>query len=475
VSAARSRGATAARLASPRPGCPPVAACARGARRLALTLLLLALAGPARAQAPADTSLGRYLQSLRDSTDRYFGRSVAPVDTTGLDSVLAVALTRPEKLRLGGRTWRLEAAPWLGFNRVDGPRYGGSLAAGRTRRLGRLYGDLGYAAGSRTWLGSGQYELSRQRGLYDWTLDLEAGRFTDALDHDNEDDLLPITYALVWGADARRYLRRDGVTTSLGFEHPSWRGRIAYRDELESPLAVTARWNLTHHELTVPDNPAARFGRTRELGYRLATRTPWVPFTAEAEYLTASRRIGSDLDYRRTRLALGGDLPVARWLTLVPQLEWGRLSGEAAPQAAFYLGGPSTLRSLEGGALGGTGLALGRLDLVELPDLLAIAHVPHPAMLPLQAAAFVASGAVWGADPYGGPTAPGVDWPHRGAFRSEAGVSLLYRPGLPNPNQYVQVSWAWPIGPHAQGARISLNYTRGLDLVHPLGGGNDDD
>jgi hypothetical protein len=65
---------------------------------------------------------------------------------------------------------------------------------------------------------------------------------------------------------------------------------------------------------------------------------------------------------------------------------------------------------------------------------------------------------------------PDVDWPRRESFHSEAGISLLYRPGLPDPASFVKINWAWPTGPAHGGARLSVSYTRGVDLVKPVGG-----
>jgi len=126
--------------------------------------------------------------------------------------------------------------------------------------------------------------------------------------------------------------------------------------------------------------------------------------------------------------------------------EDSRLPGAAG---FFYLGGQHSLRSLTGDSRGGTGLALARLDVVESPDLLTLAHIPHPAMLPLQAGVFAASGAVWGADPYGGPSVPGLDWPRRQGWLSEAGASLIYQPGIPDPLWMLRLNVAWPLGPRA--------------------------
>jgi len=436
---------------------------------LAAALAFALAASPARAQAPADTSFGEYLGTLRDSSDTFFRTIVAPVDTAGLDSVLGVRLAQPATERTVSGAWRPSFGPWLGFNRVDGPMYGGAVAVGRRRSLGTLGGRLGYGVATDTWLGAAEYAKTWRAGPLAWQFDAEAGRLTASMDRERSDYRLGQLRALLTGNDTRRYLRHDGLDVKLAGEHAAWRGGIEYRDMNESPLGVHARWNLMDSDLSVTDNLPARRGHVHELAYRLAARTPWVPFTAEAEYATSSGRLASDFEYRRTRLAIAGDLALGRSFALVPQFAWGRLSGQSVPQAAFYLGGSRTLRSLEGDEIGGTGMALARLDLFELPDMLALMRIPHPALLPLQLGAFVATGAVWGTDPYGGPSRPGVDWGEEQEFLHEAGVSVLYRPGLPDPSTYVQVGWAWPLGPRDHAPRFSVSYTRGIDLVRPFG------
>ncbi len=437
----------------------------------ALAAIVLTGATPARAQAPADSSFGQYLDSLRDSTDRYFGETVAPVDTAGLDSALVAGLSRPpsSRSRRYAGTWRLSFSPWLSFNRVDGPMYGAGASTGRRRGAGEFGGQLGYAVGADEWLGSGSYRKSLRHSGTDWSFDARAGRLTASMDRERPNLSYAALRAFLGGSDTRRYLRHDGLDLALQAERAWWRARAGYRDVIESPLDVTARWSLFSSSLTVPDNLAATRGHAHELGTLVAARTPWVPFTAEAEHFTSSRSLGSDFEYRRTRLSIGGDLPIGRTFAVVPQFSYGRLSGEPVPQASFYLGGMHSLRSLQGGARGGTGLVLAKLDVMEFPDLLEVLRIPHPAMFPIQAGAFVATGAVWGADPYGGVARPGVDWPNREDFLHEAGVSLMYRPGIPDPTAFMQFSWAWPIGPRAAGPRFTASYTRGLDLVLPFG------
>jgi hypothetical protein len=62
---------------------------------MAAALAVEPRASRAQEQTPSDSSLHRFLDTLADSTDRYFGLIAAPTDTAGLDSALAAGLERP--------------------------------------------------------------------------------------------------------------------------------------------------------------------------------------------------------------------------------------------------------------------------------------------------------------------------------------------------------------------------------------------
>jgi hypothetical protein len=289
------------------------------------------------------------------------------------------------------------------------------------------------------------------------------------MDRDFGDLQLAMLQAFVTGGDRTQYLRRDGFEAALGREAATWRATAGWRNALETPLETAATWNLARATPVVIGNLAARRGRNREFTLAAALRWPRLPVRGEIAHASSSRAAGSDFEYRRTWAALAGDFALGRRLAAVPQLAYGRLSGEAVPQASFFLGGSHSLRSLPGSARAGTGLALARLDLIEAPDLLELARVPHPAWLPIQAGAFAAAGAVWGPDPLSGSRRGGLDWPDAEHWASEAGAGLLYRPGLPDPVAFLRLDYAWPLGPGGEGGRFSLSYTRALDRVRPIG------
>ena len=95
-------------------------------------------------------------------------------------------------------------------------------------------------------------------------------------------------------------------------------------------------------------------------------------------------------------------------------------------------------------------------------------------MTPIQLAAFVATGSVWGTDPYGGPARAGNDWPDRDTFISDTGFTILYRPGLPDPWSYLRINWGWRLGPGGGKYLVSVGYSHAVDLVRVFGGGDDD-
>jgi hypothetical protein len=421
---------------------------------------------PIPAAGAADTTLGGFLRILSDSTDRYFGLSAAPPDTTGQDSALAFSLAHPS--RGVRRSPRLGLLPRFAFNRVEGPVWGGGVSLGEPRRLGRVTGTVGYAAGPNRWRGSGGYEKTLERAGTAWTLKAYGGRWVPPQNRDDPERVWGTLRALVAGTDYQSYLRRDGVEAGIRCETTTLGLFGGYRDVVDAPVVTTATWNLLGRRTMVTGNPPAAAGRLREFGAGASWRLPGLPVTAEAIHQTSGHAIGSDFEYRRTRVALAGNFGLGRLASVVPQLAYGRLTGTPVPQAVFYLGGPHTLRTLVPEARAGTAIAIARLDLIGASDVLALAHLPHPAFFPLQLGLFGGVGAVWGVDPRGGPGAPGAGWPHRDAWLGEAGVSAIYQPGFPDPAGLLRLDLAWPLGPGARHSRWSLAYTVPLDLLGSL-------
>src|SRR5262249_18004330 len=147
---------------------------------------------PARAEAaPSDSVLRAYVRALSDTTDAWYGSTVAPLDTAGLDSALHAGLSRIR----GGRAWaggggrrgvRFAWWPALGFNRADGAQLGAGLGL-RTSLPGELSGRAQWTTGTHDLLGEGAYAaegaLARFRSRISFRL--AAGRASEAFDRDH--------------------------------------------------------------------------------------------------------------------------------------------------------------------------------------------------------------------------------------------------------------------------------------------------
>ena len=439
---------------------------ARAALGLALAAALLAPA--ARAQdAPADSAVRAYFRAVSDSTDAYFGLSAQPADTAGLDSALEYGLTLPPGAARGRRT-RLSFAPALSFNRALGAVYGGSASLAGRRGAGRLTGQLQWANGPDDWYGGGELLLSRlapgrETGT---TLRLSAGRRFEPLNRDYYNATFATIAALFYGSDRHSYLRRDGVRAELARRGAAAWAAVGWRNELESPLVTTTFWTLTGSDLDLVPNTPAAFGRASELRLNAGAKLPWAPFTLDATMWNAGGALGGDHAYHRYRAAAGGGLALGRRFALAPQFEYARLTGGAPPQDLLYLGGMYSLLTVESQSLAGTGRAVGRVELLMQDDLLSAFGLRKSPAFPLQAGAFATTAARWGYDPLtSAARLTARDWPGAEQWMSEAGVSLMYRPGLPDPETYFRVDYAWPLGPGGREPTLNVSWKRTLHLL----------
>ena len=444
-------------------------AVARLVSVLALACVALAAAGARAEEAPADSALRSYVRQLSDSTDAWFGITAAPVDTAGLDSALASGLALPPGARRAGRTRAVQLgwSPAPGFNRADGGQLGLGLSLTSSRLPGRLHGRLQYTTGTRDWLGEGGWSDSwRIPNLRSTRLSLgfAAGRWTEPFNRDHFDPFFATMGALLWGGDRHHYLRRDGFKASVGLGGESHWARVAWRDQAETSLPYTTRWTVFGY---LPDprvNDPAVAGRMRELAFTGQVTVPGTRFHARATHWTSDARLGSDFTWRRTSVNVVGDVSLGPHLALVPRASYGRLRGQVLPQQAFYFGGNPDIRTLETFSLSGSGRAYVRTDLILVDDLRTLLHLPLPAWLPLQAGGFAGSGASWGRDPLTNDAiATRRDFPRRSEWMSEAGLSLSWRPGIPDPLSAVRLEYALPIGADDRGAAFIVSYT------HPLG------
>jgi hypothetical protein len=434
--------------------------------------LALAAAAHAAEPAPADTTFDGYVRGLSDSTDAWFGVTAAPLDTAGLDSALAAGLARGPRARGtargGPRRVSFAWSPAPGFNRVDGAQIGLGLGLSGPWP-GEFEGRVQWTSGGRDWVGEGGWHGERSwraLGSARGTLTLSAGRWTEPFDRDAYDPVFATLAAVIWGGDHHDYLRRDGWRASarLEAEH-AWAG-LDWRDHAESPRHASTDWNVFGAGLALPDNRAAVPGRARELGFLGGVDVPGSRFRVQLAHRTSDPRLGSDLRYRRTTLATGGDVSIGRHLALVPQGTWGRLRGDVLPQDELFLGGSPDLLTLERNERSGAGRVFVRADLVWVDGLASPLHLPLPAWMPLHASAFVAAAALWGTDPATSlARATRRDLPARGDWLPEAGLTLAWRTGVPEPMSALRLEYAWPLGPGTRGAGFAVSYHAPLHVL----------
>lgn len=437
----------------------------------AFTLALaFAAASAARAEevAPPDSALHSYVKQLSDSTDAWFGTTATPVDTAGLDSALAAGLALPPGARRAGRDTRKLRFSWSpapGFNRADGGQLGAEVSL-RTPLPGRFFGRAQYTTGAKDVLGEGGWTESwRVEPLASrLSLRLAGGRWTEPRNRDHFDPFFATVGALLWGGDKHHYLRRDGFAATLGLGGERHRARVGWRDQAESSLPFTTRWSVFGGDPDPLANDPVVAGRARELELSGEVTVPGTRFHVRATHWTSDPRMGSDFTYRRMSVLAAGDVSLGSHVALVPRASYGRLRGDVLPQQAFYFGGTPDIRTVEPYSLSGTGSAFVRTDLMLVDDLGTLLHLPLPAWMPLQLGTFVASGASWGRDPLTDTAvATRRDGPRRSEWMSEAGVSLAWRFGIPDPLYALRFEYATPIGADERSSAFKVSFS------HPLG------
>ena len=91
----------------------------------------------------------------------------------------------------------------------------------------------------------------------------------------------------------------------------------------------------------------------------------------------------------------------------------------------------------------------------------------EPPTFPIQLSVFAGLGAAWGYDPATGDAlASRAWWPESREWQPEVGASVLYRPGIPQPDYFVRVSWAVPVGPGDREPRVALSLGTALSSLH---------
>lgn len=454
----------------------------RRARFLAAALAACALAGlghggarPAAAQgptpAPAD-SFSRFLQGLTDSTAVLFGSS-ADLDTLGLDSLAANALTDPPVVPQ--RSSRASTWPIVGFHRALGATVGGGHRRG-SPGIGVLELRGSYATSAKL----GRYAFAWRRTL--WApgpavnplramrpgrisertrldLDLRYARENLAFMPEHADPEFGAFGALLSGDETQSIHESRGGSAGLTLWTGDWRFGAGMRVARDKALPVVTRFSLLGEEADVPENTPA-------LGEKYSE-----PFGGIA-FFRPDWELGATLDARggggdrwRLRAAVGKAVRLGAHLKWTLQAEAGAAAARAPRQRRFELGGSLAVPTLDHGVGGGDHLLFGRSELVASPDVLKALGLPHPAWLVLQPSLFIDGGHVWD-DPAGRDVV--FSRPPAAGWRGAAGGGLSWRLGIPEPDATMRLWMAWPIGPDSGSPRFNISVGRSFDLLGRL-------
>lgn len=452
----------------------------RGRRRvrLALRSLLLAaglLSGAgttlAADEEPRD-SLEILLEGLRRTTDERFGEATV-LDTVGLDSLLARRLLDPAS-GPNTRDRYLQPTLALRYNRAEGPVLGAGFDRW-SRQLGTISASGAYASGTEAvlhevgwrrifWLSSPYGFQDRRDVSRDWNqpgVSLFGARVvytreTGLFAPEHSQRALSTLNAVFLGTDRQSYYERRGVDASLRLRISAWDFAAGFRTAREKPYERNATFSVFGSDDRVPGVRPADQGDYHSWRGRAA----WLP--ASQRYAIALEGQGLGNDGWRLRSVLGAAAGITRSVKAFAQVEGGAADPASPRQRKFELGGPRAVASLPFGTGSTDHLLLGKLELIHGESLLELLRLPRPDFFDLQLGAFFHYGVAWD-DPAGREVV--FSKPPSNAWKGTAGLSLAYRPGLPDPRTFWRFQFGWPVGPEAGEFRVTLAIGREFDLV----------
>jgi len=433
-----------------------------------LVFVLLVCAAPAFAQAPED-SLGNYFKGLADSTDTSYGTQSVTFDTTGLDTLALNALTRPPAIprRAPGPA----LYPLFGFHRAEGWILGAGARVG-SRQAGWFEPSGTYSFSNeearysfgyrRTLLYSGpqlrRTLVERGRIIPGTTrLDMELRYARESLPFAPEHATPRIGNpdAFLTGNTSSSLYERRGFEGSLTLWTGDWRFEGGYRDAKEQNMPLVNDWTLFTHAENVPANlPASAEDYREGFGSVGWWRTDW-EMGALAEYEGSG-------DRRRARGVLAKAIRLGEPLKAYAQFEYGAAPAAAPLQRRFWIGGPRAVPTLVMDSGGGDHMMLARLEFIEAHDVLAMVGLPHPDWLVLQPLFGARAGATWNAgdDTFASPPSQ--------AWAGSAYAGLAYRLGIPEPDVFLRMFVAFPVGPNAGQTTFRVALRAPFDLLGRL-------
>lgn len=430
-------------------------------------LLTLAAGGEARAQAaPAapDTSFQSYLASLADSSRAVFGSDTLEFDTTGVDSLGRFYTEHPE---LAPRTPRdfdpraqgSENAPVTRLSRAEGQFAGARLQLnGIERGPGALSLEGGYSFGQK----QGRYAMGFTRAVRTddlaFSAHLSAYRSTDHLDAlQAEPDPIFRSPRLVDRPTSVKF-RRDGWRARALLQRRLFSLEGTWRDEQAHTMGYPGGFDYYLLGGT-PDSRRAVPGTVRALAGSVALGASPEDGMFKARYEHAG--FGGKFEFNRVRVDLGRTFRVGSSVLFGFQAEWSAADSGAPAQELSYAGGGHGLQGYDVGAIQARQLYLGRAVALIGPDILQTLRIPHPSLLTLSLALFAEVGAA--------PVLKGGDGirpqkPAGGDWVSDVGIGLWHGPGIIDPNAYLKLSAAVPVGPRSDHkVKWAFTWTRMLD------------
>lgn len=444
-------------------------------KRLALVLALLAVAGPAAAQAPTPApsdSIFKLLRALSDSTDADFGAATVEFDTTGLDTLVASALTRPATPPPARHVRSLY--PVLNYNRTSGAIVGAGYHVG-SQPTGFLDLQGSYATSAKL----GRYAFAYRKtlrapaGPIPALQAMAAGRIgrRERLDLELRyaREMLPMmpehadpdaggVGTLMTGTNAQSVFERRGFSGALALWKGDWLVRAGVTHAQEKALPIATTYSFFGDEADVPENTAADADDFTEPFAQVGfLRRDW-----DFAGIVAAHGTG---DRRRLRGAVGKAWRLGSSFKLGTEFEAGATAAAAPRQRRFEIGGAKAVPSLPYGEGGTDHLMVAHFELTGAQDVLQALRFPHPQWLVLYPSVFMDYGSTWD-DPAGRDVVfskpPGQNW------RGAAGGGFSWRLGIPEPDVTMRMWMAWPVGPRGGDPQFNFTVGRTFELVGRL-------
>jgi hypothetical protein len=360
-------------------------------------------------------------------------------DSLGFDQLMEVM-----KRSTGRLNFNLGASSELiDYNRVEG------LVPAARIGLETIGLDLGFAGGYATASKQFRYiaYVSKPLEFGDWSVEL-LGNYEDrVVPYGSNLPMLNNVRALMSGADERDYLRREGGSGGVSFEHTSGINlKVSYEAGRETSISTRSDFAFIGNMDQI--NPPVDEGTDRavvaELGLDLTGR-----LRAQLRQRIAGGELGGDFRYNRTDITLDWRRFVIGRHELVARVA-GIVTGDCPPvQLLADAGGLSTVRGYERRTrLGRHSLAM-RIEHMVPYDLMAATRLPLLRVAHLQLVPWADAGRVWDGN--------SDNWIH------SVGIGVQLYLGAFEDASNLRLDFAFPTRENRRGdVEVFLHFTSGL-------------